>query len=88
MPCSDPKTILEYACHALSTDCVAAGDNYYDLLGVAFYTFNCTIGLLCSAIIFFLIELPAANLKNLIMPKVYAGIGFLLRRGKSAKDQR
>lgn len=66
-------------------NCAAAGDNYYDLLGVAFYTFNCTIGLLCSAIIFFLIELPAANLKNLVMPKVYAGIGFLLRGGKSAK---
>eukprot|EP01043_Picozoa_sp_COSAG02_P062752 COSAG02_NODE_8736_length_2459_cov_1.735593_1_plen_256_part_00 len=45
--------------------CTAAGENYYDELGVAFYCYNIIIGLLCSATIFFLVELPAANLKNL-----------------------
>ena len=46
------------------------GDYYYDLLGVAFYCFNTVIGLLCAATVFFLIELPAANVKSLVMPVI------------------
>jgi hypothetical protein len=67
--------------------CAAAGENYYDLLGVAFYCFNVMIGLLCAATVFFLVELPAANLKNLVMPKVYAGIGYVITCGKTKKSK-
>ena len=70
--------------------CTAAGENYYDELGVAFYCYNIIIGLLCSATIFFLVELPAANLKNLVMPLVYAGIGYVITCGKksTARDSK
>ena len=45
------------------------------------------IGLLCAATVFFLVELPAANLKNLVMPKVYAGIGYVITCGKTKKSK-
>ena len=37
---------------------------------------------MCSFAAFFLVEIPAANLKALLMPKIGRGVAWLLRCGK------
>jgi peptidoglycan/LPS O-acetylase OafA/YrhL len=64
------------------------GDDYYDLLGVAFYCFNTLIGLLCAAVVFFLVEMPFSNLKLLCMPAIYKGLGQLARRVSGVGSRR
>jgi peptidoglycan/LPS O-acetylase OafA/YrhL len=56
-------------------DSAPKGITYYDLLFVAFYCFNCVIGLLLAATTFFLVETPMANLKALIQPPLYHAMG-------------
>lgn len=64
-----------YLCHPLWMTILFGSNpnplNFYDLLGVAYYITNCVVGLLISAVCFFLVEAPLANLKALVMPKVF-----------------